>query len=169
MTDRTPAAPLTDEQLADIAARHRAATPGPWHANTPVGVVADNTGHVLAVFGGCEQDERDAAFTAHARTDVEALLDEVRRQRDRIAELERPAVEARRDEIRQSYTDLIAAAEEASDYEGAFVVRCRLREREEQWATEDASEAAGAPVSTSQPVPAPESLRTPHSASEGDR
>jgi hypothetical protein len=157
MTDRTPAAPLTDQQLADIAARHRAATPGPWHANTPVGVVADNTGHVLAVFGGCEQDERDAAFTAHARTDVEALLDEVCRQRDRIAELERPAVEARRAEVRQSFTELIAQAEQDRDFEGAFDVRCRLREREEQWATEDASEAAGAPAAAEQPAGVPES------------
>ncbi|MYW46352.1 hypothetical protein [Streptomyces sp. SID161] len=68
-----------------------------------------------------------------------AMADEIRRLRARVAELERPAVEAKRNEIRQSFTDLIAAAEETKDYEGAFDVQCRLREREEQWAREDAA------------------------------
>lgn len=57
----------------------------------------------------------------------------------RIAELERPAVEAKRNEIRQSYAELVAAAEETKDFEGAFDVQCRLRDREEQWACEDAA------------------------------
>lgn len=55
----------------------------------------------------------------------------------RVRELERPVVEAERNEIRQSYADLVAAAEETKDYEGAFDVQCRLRDREEQWARED--------------------------------
>ncbi len=105
--------------LDAIEARAAAATPGPWGANTPPGVVAANGRNVLGVFGGSAQDERDAEFTAHAREDVPALLAEVRRLRARVVELERPAVEARRDEIRQSYTDLIAAAEEAPDIAAA--------------------------------------------------
>lgn len=108
----------------------------------------------------------DAIEAMPRAEDIDTLLAEVRRLRARVVELERPAVEARRDEIRQSYTDLIAAAEEASDYEGAFVVQCRLREREEQWATEDASEAAGAPVAAEQPAGAPESHPDRHSASQ---
>ncbi|WP_225825644.1 hypothetical protein [Streptomyces naphthomycinicus] len=67
---------------------------------------------------------------------------EVRRLSARVWELERPAVEAKRNEIRQSFTELIAAAEETKDYEGAFDVQCRLREREEQWAREDAAAPA---------------------------
>ncbi|GAA4823780.1 hypothetical protein [Streptomyces ziwulingensis] len=55
----------------------------------------------------------------------------------RIAELERPAVEAKRAEIRQSYVELIAQAEQDRDFEGAFNVQCSLREREEQWKAED--------------------------------
>ncbi|NUP18338.1 MAG: hypothetical protein HOZ81_20095 [Streptomyces sp.] len=55
----------------------------------------------------------------------------------RVRELERPAVEAERNEIRQSYADLVAAAEGTKDYEGAFDFQCRLRDREEQWARDD--------------------------------
>ncbi|GHJ21686.1 hypothetical protein [Streptomyces albus] len=108
----------------------------------------------------------DAEFVAHAREDVPQLLAEVDRLRllvrmykehadhyrayeqdaraetdrlrARVAELERPAVEANRAEIRQSYRGLAAQAREAGDYEGAFEVDCRLREREEQWKREDA-------------------------------
>lgn len=108
----------------------------------------------------------DAEFVAHAREDVPQLLAEVARLRllvrmyrehadhyrayeqdaraeidrlrARVAELERPAVEANRAEIRQSYRGLAAQAREAGDYEGAFEVDCRLREREEQWKREDA-------------------------------
>ncbi|MFF9309998.1 hypothetical protein ACF1BS_03715 [Streptomyces sp. NPDC014748] len=55
----------------------------------------------------------------------------------RVAELERPAIEAKRNEIRSSYTEIIAEARETRDYEGAFEVECRLRDREEQWKRED--------------------------------
>ncbi|MFD8488679.1 hypothetical protein [Streptomyces sp. NPDC059712] len=70
---------------------------------------------------------------------MSASAAKVRRLKARVAELERPAVEARRAEIRQSFTELIAQAEQDRDYEGAFEVRCRLRDREEQWAREDAA------------------------------
>ena len=70
------------------------------------------------------------------------LLAEVRRLRTRVAELERPSVEAKRNEIRQSYTDLIVQVEQDRDFEGAFDVQCRLREREEQWKAEDAARPA---------------------------
>ncbi|MFE0794685.1 hypothetical protein [Streptomyces mutabilis] len=83
---------------------------------------------------------RVAALEAERHTTNEALsnaAEQLRRDRDRIAELERPTVEAKRAEIRQSYAELIAAAEETKDFEGAFDVQCRLREREEQWKRED--------------------------------
>lgn len=63
----------------------------------------------------------------------------------RIAELERPGIEAKRTEIRASFTELISQAEQDGDYEGAFNVRCRLREREEQWRAEDAHTPAPQP------------------------
>jgi hypothetical protein len=69
--------------------------------------------------------------------DVKQLRGMLVAAHSRLAELERPAVEANRNEIRQSFADLVAAAEEAKDYEGAFDVQCRLREREEQWKRED--------------------------------
>jgi hypothetical protein len=60
----------------------------------------------------------------------------------RIEELERPAVEAKRNEIRQSYTDLIAQAEQDRDWHGAFDIQCQLRKREEQWKAEGAARPA---------------------------
>ncbi|MFF9554540.1 hypothetical protein ACF1DY_01730 [Streptomyces albus] len=63
---------------------------------------------------------------------------EIDRLRAHVADLERPAAEAQRTEIRQSYRELVAQAREVGDYEGAFAVVCRLREREEQWKREDA-------------------------------
>ncbi|MEE1812662.1 hypothetical protein [Streptomyces sp. BE133] len=55
----------------------------------------------------------------------------------RVAELERPATEAERNALRQSFMELSAQAREDHDYEGAFNVECDLRKREEQWKRED--------------------------------
>lgn len=74
---------------------------------------------------------------------VPLMAAEVERLRARVAELERPAIEAKRNEIRQSYAESIAMAREDRDFEGAFNVECQLREREEQWKREDAE--AGEP------------------------
>jgi hypothetical protein len=71
--------------------------------------------------------------------DVPALIAEVRRLKARVAELERPAVEAKRNEIRQSYSASMAQAGQDRDHEGAFAIECQLREREQQWAREDAA------------------------------
>lgn len=90
------------------------------------------------------------AYMAVADAELKALADnwahsaassdaEIRRLQARVRKLERPAIEAQRREIRSSYTELIAQAEQDRDYEGKFDVECRLREREEQWAAEDAS------------------------------
>lgn len=63
---------------------------------------------------------------------------ELSRLRARVAELERPEVEAKRAEIRNSYAELITQARQDRDYEGAFDVECKLRKREAQWLREDA-------------------------------
>lgn len=76
---------LSPEREAEIAARHGAATPGSWSASAQIGVVTNEAGDPLAVFGGGEQDRADAAFVAAAREDVPKLLAElaaVRAERD---------------------------------------------------------------------------------------
>ncbi|WP_333758469.1 hypothetical protein [Streptomyces sp. ISBFB 2968] len=55
----------------------------------------------------------------------------------RVAELERPEIEAMRNKVRDSYAELIAQCEKDRDYEGAFEVQCRLADREAQWRCED--------------------------------
>jgi hypothetical protein len=66
--------PLDDARLAEIAALLEAATPQPWLANERIGVVTNQAGEPLAVFGGGDQDHADAAFTAAAPTIVAELL-----------------------------------------------------------------------------------------------
>ncbi|GAP46940.1 hypothetical protein [Streptomyces azureus] len=66
--------PLNDTRLAEYAALLEAATDGPWLANERIGVVTNQAGEPLAVFGGGKQDHADAAFTAAAPTMVTELL-----------------------------------------------------------------------------------------------
>ena len=82
--------PLTPDKLDAIAARADAATEGPWSAS-----VIDGTGDVYGpdgmgvaydCEGGCASEE-DAEFIAHARSDVPALVEEVRRLRAALVEL----------------------------------------------------------------------------------
>jgi hypothetical protein len=147
--------PLTPQQCDDIETRANAATPGPWTVELEQCDCSDGLcGHgtyVSAVYANGERrtdftdfPDADWQFTIHARTDVDALLATVRHLTKRVAELERPTVEAKRNEIRESYAGLAAQCREDRDYEGAFDVECRLRKREEQWAAED---AAAAPAS----------------------
>jgi hypothetical protein len=55
----------------------------------------------------------------------------------RLVELERPTVEARRNEIRSSYTELISQAEQGRDFEGAATLTLQLSESEAKWAGDD--------------------------------
>lgn len=74
---------MTEEQLRDIEARAAAATPGPWAG------VPDTLGHWHVVWphghyssvarNGKFFSDEDAAFVTCARTDVPALVAEVRR------------------------------------------------------------------------------------------
>ncbi|WP_319052627.1 hypothetical protein [Streptomyces europaeiscabiei] len=88
--------PLGAERLAEIEARADAATAGPWC--TDAWEIYQGTEYVPGISfwigetcrGTSElgQDRADAAFVAAARSDVPALVAEVRRQAARIAELE---------------------------------------------------------------------------------
>ncbi|MDX2986534.1 hypothetical protein [Streptomyces caniscabiei] len=108
---------LTTQELDEIDARHKAATPGPWGVyefggGTAIDIAADLTDTGTGYRARREicrledepldndpahrewtaeedwaQVQADAAFVAHAREDVRLLLAEVRRLRFRLAEL----------------------------------------------------------------------------------
>jgi hypothetical protein len=142
----TTPAPLTPQQLDEIA-RAVAATFG--HDETPETRAArwEAAAHAagrevdrnaLRVYMAVADAEQQALADSWVRA-MTATDDKVRRLTARVAELERPAVEAKRNEIRQSFTEIAAQAEQDGDYEAAANFRLRLREREEQWAAEDAA------------------------------
>lgn len=91
--------PLTEQQLDEIGARATAATPGPWTVELEQCDCSDGLcGHgtyVSAVYanGGRRTDftdfpDADWQFVIRAREAVPALLADLRRARDRVAELE---------------------------------------------------------------------------------
>ncbi|MFD6240573.1 hypothetical protein ACFWFV_13775 [Streptomyces diastaticus] len=83
--------PLSPEYLAEIAARIKAATAGPWCTDGAEIYQGDEySWDAFWVGETCRADEADggtvdAAFIAHARTDVPALLAEVERLRAELA------------------------------------------------------------------------------------
>jgi hypothetical protein len=66
------------DRIAEITARHQAASRGPW-ASPRTGIVEDAHGRPIAIFGGGPQDEADTALIVHAHEDVQFLLDELAR------------------------------------------------------------------------------------------
>jgi len=83
---------MNAEELAAIKARAEAATPGPWQWTATKGeddhlvslAVHDRYGQSLEVLGTSEWlriEPPNATFIAHARTDVPAILAEVKRLR----------------------------------------------------------------------------------------
>jgi hypothetical protein len=60
----------------------------------------------------------------------------------RVRELERPAVEAKRNEIRSSYVELISQAEQDRDHEGAAQVTQLLADAEAMWRRNDEEAAS---------------------------
>ena len=89
--------PMTEERIAEIRAREKAATQGAWRAKSEA-LEADECGNATAemtyvstndkgiciLYGRGHDDanaQEDAAFIAHAREDIPALLDEVERLR----------------------------------------------------------------------------------------
>lgn len=72
--------PLTEERIAEIRGREKAATRGPW--------AVQDKGAIPLIYGTDGErvakvidHQDDAAFLAHAREDIPALLDEVERLR----------------------------------------------------------------------------------------
>jgi len=72
---------LTAQQLDEIQARADAATPGPWHLTDADTIVAPLTADEIADVWEPTQASRNGEFIENARTDVPALLNEVRRLR----------------------------------------------------------------------------------------
>lgn len=133
---------VADQLRAEAQALATAAAP------VPVKTAGDETGEARAL-----RKERDryrsawqsARFRAQAYgegilqvvKDRESYQGWLRQAEARIVELERPSIEARRNEIRSTYTELSSQAEQDRDHEGAAVVQQQLREREAVWARED--------------------------------
>jgi hypothetical protein len=74
---------MTDDELQAIEARADAATPGPWHLATACCDDDENFSNVEAGHTDIASDvpNADAVFIVAARTDVPALVKEVRRLR----------------------------------------------------------------------------------------
>ncbi|PAX88893.1 hypothetical protein CLM85_06330 [Streptomyces albidoflavus] len=93
--------PLSPEYLAWIAARAEAATAGPWCTDGAEIYQGDEyVSYAFWVGETCRADEADggtvdAAFIAHARTDVPALLAEIERLRAELAKVREAAAAAR--------------------------------------------------------------------------
>lgn len=117
---------LTPEAIAEIEARCKAATPGPWYRPRGsggrdvvwAGDYADEGEPDLRL---CTEEsanpEADAAFIAHAREDVPRLLAAAKTIPDllaRIRDLENALTEARSD-----LSHALAVIEDAVDGEGA--------------------------------------------------
>lgn len=80
--------PMTEERIAEIRAREKAATQGAWREECVIGrrkeietfhTIRDKDGAIVDVLPISAY--HDAAFIAHAREDIPALLDEVERLR----------------------------------------------------------------------------------------
>ena len=92
-----PNEPMTEERLAEIRGREKAATQGPWKAGKDdftknIIQAAKDRGTIIVQrrddhnmfwnsYIPIEQTFADADFIAHAREDIPALLDEVERLR----------------------------------------------------------------------------------------
>ena len=99
--------PMTPEELDAIEARATAATAGPWtyegsgciHTRATEHYDPEDEAYVLEVLRGPDDPSRHTAngrFVAAARTDVPALVAEVRRLRTEVERLQRTAQEGGR-------------------------------------------------------------------------
>lgn len=103
---------MTPEQLDAIEARANAATPGPWrvwYSSTTIAaieaadrwIVEGSDGHAIYIASA------DAAFIGAARTDVPALVAEVRRLQTWIEELTRDPWETPPDNLNTSMLEIL--------------------------------------------------------------
>lgn len=127
--------PLTEQELAEMEARVRNASPGPWTRDdgdwSPNHMV-DADGEVVVYDEGAPGTQ-DAAFIAAARTDLPRLIAEVRRLRsfiDRMADMvenEEPEVdwiwdgedEVRCEDARDTLRELARRIRQAREEEAA--------------------------------------------------
>lgn len=76
---------MDQKYLSEIKAREQAATPGPWVWNSIEGLMYNGKETVISSNESIEYDsvaviaQNNAAFIAHARTDIPALISEVER------------------------------------------------------------------------------------------
>lgn len=127
---------MTEDELTAIEQRANAATPGPWTTTNVYDGMAgvdDANGRLIVFFGPDSKtgefyhDWPEAEFIAHARTDIPALIAEVRRLREIEAFLR-----IDRDEAQRGYKKASARAGNAtSRAESAERHASRLRERAE--------------------------------------
>lgn len=75
-------------RLDEIEARANAATPGPWTVSEDYSDVVGPEGDQLASYWNPTSETRNGEFIAHARTDVPALVAEIRRLRAELAQYE---------------------------------------------------------------------------------
>ncbi|MGW2209943.1 hypothetical protein [Streptomyces sp. NPDC001781] len=133
--------PLTSPQLDldAIEARANAATRGPWKGElelaSPVVYVVQEDGTLSPLWNAEWATEADGRFTAHAREDVPALVDEVRRLR---AELAAPAYRAT---ILREAAE--AVAEMDTDPNTAYAARQLRLMADEASPAKEAAEACG--------------------------
>jgi hypothetical protein len=151
------AQPLSDERLAEIAARAEAATPGPWTVDLEQCDCSDGwCGHgtyVSSVYSGgvlrtefSDFPDADWQFVIRARTDVPALLAEIQRLGEQVARLEDDRVRyldqqakddaefsqvlAERDRYRSAWQ---SARERAQAYGEGILRVVKDRESYQQW------------------------------------
>ena len=146
---------MTPEELATIEARANEAQPGPWwvvtvgknHDDGPSHVIMSEHVSITEAFAGGEIPQAtDAAFMAKSRTDVPALLAEVRRLTAELSYAGRPrysgdasvAVEAIDaaftrgvEAMREAATKACARVEDEAELssEGDVAMRCANRIR----------------------------------------
>ena len=82
---------MNEDELAAIEARANAATEGPWevepHPDQPyLDKVVRHYGHLTDLLAQCFHTNGNAAFIAHARQDIPALIAEVRRLRQELSD-----------------------------------------------------------------------------------
>ncbi|MDR3083691.1 MAG: hypothetical protein LBV60_22710 [Streptomyces sp.] len=154
---------LAPEREAEITARTKAASRGPWKLAYELCECSEDCEHGLYVSrintgAGpatelCDLPNAEWELMVYAREDIDLLRAElaaVRAERDAFRDQRNAAFATNeqllakdiahhqlRAEIRSSYIECIAQCEEDRDDEGAVILQAKLRKREERWKAED--------------------------------
>jgi len=107
---------VTESELSTIEARANAATPGPWRPCPESLYVFAADGHLVCEMRGAGAEtsgqrtdgsyEKNAEFIGHARYDVLALVEEVRRLQSELEKLQHGA-RGLLDEVGLLHTELV--------------------------------------------------------------